>query len=213
MLSTLVSSAPGFDGPGSDDSGHRPNPAGLCQAGNGLAHDIAACRSALLRAASQLVGVCDADDLVQNTIERALCHQSGFQAGSNLLAWLRRIMSNQFVDTWRKQIRRATLPLDQDLPAPDEEPAPPWSVLSGADLRHAIAALKPSFRAVFELYAEGLPYQEIARRLDLPLGTVGTRLLRARAFLRKLLLRRLAAGPGSVVSFRCVPPPTNDDGA
>jgi RNA polymerase sigma-70 factor, ECF subfamily len=151
----------------------------------GLADDIAACGPELLLSARQLVGPHEADDLIQNTLERALKRQDTFQPNTNLVAWLRRIMSNLVVDSWRHQNRYPRCALDLQEPvAPDPEPPAAWEDLSSADLRAAIAELKPAFRDVFELYCRGLPYNEIARRLGIPMGTVGTRLLRGRSQLR-----------------------------
>jgi RNA polymerase sigma-70 factor (ECF subfamily) len=109
---------------------------------------------------------------------------------------LRRIMSNLIVDGWRRHNRFPMASLDEgrQCPAPTPEPEEPWQSLGPAEIRAAVKALPQHFRDVFELHHEqNLPYAEIARRLQLPLGTVGTRLLRARNHLRKLLTR----APGS----------------
>lgn len=160
-----------------------------------LARAIAAYRPELLRGARQLVGGSDADDLIQSTLERALSRLDTFQAETNLLAWLRRIMSNLTVDTWRRQTRHPVCSLDdtRELPAPAPETSQPWEALSAADVRAAAAVLPEKFRQVFELFADhNLPYAEIARQLQIPIATVGTRLLRARVQLRKQLNATLA---------------------
>lgn len=159
----------------------------------GLVDAISACGPELLPSARQLVGAHEADDLIQNTLERALKHAGSFQPNTNLMAWLRRIMSNLAVDSWRHQNRHPRCSLDQrDMAAPEPESSAPWEELSAADLGAAVAQLKPPFRAAFELYCRGVPYAEIARRLGIPVGTVGTRLLRGRAALRILLSATLA---------------------
>jgi RNA polymerase sigma-70 factor (ECF subfamily) len=160
-----------------------------------LAHCIAACRTELLRGARQLVGLTDAEDLIQSTFERALQHAGRFEPESNLLAWLRRIMSNLTIDTWRRQDRHPMHMLDEDreYPALGSDVPEPWEELTAADVRAAAALLPKRFREVFELHNEfGLSYTEIAQRLQIPLGTVGTRLLRARSRLRASLIETLS---------------------
>jgi RNA polymerase sigma-70 factor (ECF subfamily) len=150
---------------------------------------IADARPDLLRAARALVGSTEAEDLVQNTLTRALEHVGSFRTDTNLFAWLKRILSNLTVDSWRRANRYPLCPLDEQKEPDHTEDVPhhAWEELTAADLCAATAALSPRFRKVFELYQQGMPYGEIARRLDLPLGTVGTRLLRARTQLRAIL--------------------------
>jgi RNA polymerase sigma-70 factor (ECF subfamily) len=162
-----------------------------------LTRALVAHRLELLRGARQLVGPVDAEDLIQTTFERALRHIESFQPETNMLAWLRRIMSNLTVDTWRRRNRHPTTSLDRapERCAPVPQPTEPWEELTSADVRAAAATLPPRFREVFELHHQrGLSYAEVGRRLDLPLGTVGTRLLRARLHLRKRLVAMLADG-------------------
>ena len=161
-----------------------------------LSRALADCRPDLLRAARQLVGAVEADDLIQSTLERALLHIGTFRPETNLLAWLRRIMSNLTVDNWRRHHRfpMASLEQGREFPTPAPDPVEPWQSLDAADIRAAVEQLPERFRVVFELHHEyQLPYAEIARRLQLPPGTVGTRLLRARGHLRKLLSQKLQA--------------------
>jgi RNA polymerase sigma-70 factor (ECF subfamily) len=149
----------------------------------------------LIRRARQLVGREEADDLVQNTVEKALRHLQAFTPETNLLAWLRRIMANLMIDDWRRQKRRHTaIPLDADqLPAPpaddDEQtpPTPPWQRLCREDVVRAVPLLTRYVRPVFALHLLGLSYRQIAARLGLRPATVGTRLLRARLQMRRLL--------------------------
>jgi RNA polymerase sigma-70 factor (ECF subfamily) len=147
-----------------------------------LLNRIVALRPVLLRSACQIVGQPDAEDLVQGTIERCLTHLDHFRPDTNLLAWMRRIMSNLMIDGWRHQGRML---LDgrtgQDLAAPSPHEPPPWSDLDMEDIRRAAAGLSDRFRAVFVLhYFDGLTYASIGVRLNIPPSTVGTRLLRAR---------------------------------
>jgi RNA polymerase sigma-70 factor (ECF subfamily) len=158
-----------------------------------LTRAIAAHRSELLRGARQLVGPADAEDLVQSTIERALGRLATFRPDTNLLAWLRRIMGNLSVDTWRQQARQPRCSLDDSFPVAAAAPEPPaiWEAFTAADARAAAATLPDKLRDVFELFANhNLSYAEISRRLRVPVATIGTRLMRARLAVRK----RLEAG-------------------
>jgi RNA polymerase sigma-70 factor (ECF subfamily) len=138
----------------------------------------------------------DAADLTQDTLERALRGVQGFRPGSNLRAWLLTIMSRLFVDRCRKGKRETNRdPLDPDClaaPASGDEAAPRWARLGEREVRVALSQLDSSFREPYELFAvEHLSYQAVAQRLRIPVGTVGTRLNRARLKLRALLEREL----------------------
>jgi RNA polymerase sigma-70 factor (ECF subfamily) len=167
---------------------------------------IAAARSELLGKARALVGATLAEDLVQSTLERALLRSADFAPDSNLQAWLRRIMYNLAVDEWRRSGSHATVPIgDAEFPAEERQPTPAWRELAQSDIRAALSLLPPGFRQVFELYhLSGLSYEETARRLGIPIGTVGTRLLRARQQLREILSKRLVH-PLPVRAPRCGP--------
>jgi RNA polymerase sigma-70 factor (ECF subfamily) len=156
-------------------------------------------RPDLLRHARRLMGnESDAQDLVHDTVERALRAIDQFEPGTNLRAWLYTIMVRRARDQFRARRGRELVPMAlEDLPAPDssEDPPAPWRAVSDEQLRAALERLPESFRQVFELHAFGrLAYADIAARLDVPVATVGTRLKRARDRLRDLLERDLAQG-------------------
>lgn len=145
----------------------------------------------------------DADDLVQDTLERGLLHAHRLRPGSNTRAWLTRILHNRFIDQCRSAKRRRTVALDNEQAADRVDhvtaaiplPEPLWARTDTEDLQDALRELKPSFRRVFEMHAlQQLSYADIAKRLDIPKATVGTRLHRARANLRQLLVRNAAKG-------------------
>jgi RNA polymerase sigma-70 factor, ECF subfamily len=189
-------------------------PAALAHASSSIAVALVSHIPELQRAARQVVAGPDADDLVQDTLERAWRHGDSFRPGTNFLAWLRRIMSNLVVDTWRQQSCRRTCALLEEpaAPAPDGPPRADWEEVEAADLEAAVASLPGPFRAVYELKAAGLSYAQAARRLELPVGTVGTRLMRARRRLRKLLReavarRRQAAIEATEGAPPALPPP------
>jgi RNA polymerase sigma-70 factor (ECF subfamily) len=138
----------------------------------------------------------DAEDVVQEAYLRAFRFFGGFRGG-NSRSWLLRIVRNVFYD-WLKQNRRQLTeePLDEELHEPVDEKAPPDTVLAEkADyelLHQAIAELPLEFREILVLRElEGFSYKEIAELAEVPLGTVMSRLARAREQLRGLLTPRL----------------------
>jgi RNA polymerase sigma-70 factor, ECF subfamily len=170
-----------------------------------LAPRIAACRRELLDHARRLVSASDAEDLVQNTLERALCQQHRFAPDANLTTWLRRIMCNLNVDEWRRSRHRAASGVAGDA-ATVPEAARPWSELTGADVRVAASSLTPQLRAAFELRSAGVSYADIGRQLGVAPGTVGTRLLRARVHVRARLRDMLEAGRPAMRPLPLPPP-------
>jgi RNA polymerase sigma-70 factor (ECF subfamily) len=128
-----------------------------------------------------------ADDLVQDVIERALVAQGSFQHGTNLQAWLNRIMRNLFIDGCRRRLPRRFTGLPADDP-PEAQSYGPVDLLSWDDVLDSLAALSATEREIFTMaYLEHRSYQEIARRLGIAVNTTGTRLYRIRAKLRRIL--------------------------
>jgi RNA polymerase sigma-70 factor (ECF subfamily) len=135
-----------------------------------------------------------AQDLVQETCRRALETQARFIPGSNLRPWLFCILRNLYCDHLRRVRRQAVSP-EQDVDAlPDLRNDPEiWEQLTDADVASALAALPAEPRQAIMLHGfEGKSYAEIAHQLEIPIGTVGTRLLRARRRLCEHLMARLA---------------------
>lgn len=133
-----------------------------------------------------------ADDLVQQTCEKALRNLDGFTPGTRLDSWMFRIMRNSWIDAQRA--RRNTLPLAED--AAGDEPGATVAGLDGrrvvlarlqlAEVRHAVARLPENQRSVLMLVCvEGMRYREVAEALEIPLGTVMSRLARARSALAR----------------------------
>lgn len=130
----------------------------------------------------------DAQDLVQDTVERALRSRASFDPRTSLQAWLTVILNNLFLDRCRRRHLQPQSLDGVDVPTLARDDAePPWAHLDEADVSAAAQKLPAEFRAVFELHREGLGYQAIAERLGVPRATVGTRLLRARRQLREHL--------------------------
>ena len=145
---------------------------------------LLACLPRLRRYARALTGdSASADDLVQDTVERGWERIAQWRPDGDLRAWLFGIMHNLHVD----QVRRSPPPAveldDVDLPA-----APPTAGLDLRDLERALQQLPPAQREVLLLVAlEEMRYEEVAATLDIPLGTVMSRLSRARENLRRLM--------------------------
>jgi len=147
-------------------------------------------RPVLLGAALKLSGDPEvAKDLVQDTLLRGLRRFDHLQHGTHIRAWLMTILTNLFYDHLKHQkvVRRAEPELagaEADELAGDAV----FTSIDDDDLHAAVAALDPELRDVVELcYLRQLRYREVAAMLSLPVGTIGTRLMRARARLRALL--------------------------
>jgi len=128
----------------------------------------------------------DAEDLVQDTLVRALERRAQFRAEGNLRGWLLAILHNRFVDATRS--RRAEAGRNADAAAALELAAEPGQEHSVrlAEVRRAFFGLPDEQRAALHLVAiEGLSYQAAADALAIPLGTLMSRIGRARAALRE----------------------------
>jgi RNA polymerase sigma-70 factor (ECF subfamily) len=127
-----------------------------------------------------------AEDLVQETYARALAAESSFTRGTNLKAWLMRILRNAFIDQARRDGRGVVRGgLDEDVADGSAEPI--RGDLAAADIEAALLELSADARAVILLDLEGLSEAELADAMDCAPGTIKSRLARARAALRKRL--------------------------
>ncbi len=145
----------------------------------------------------------DAEDLVQETMLKAYRAYGTFTEGTNLKAWLYRILTNTYINKYRKAQRRPTetdLEEVQDLylyrrlgseEAADMARSAEDQLLEGlveSDIKNAIEALPEHFRIpVLLADLEGFSYKEIAEILDIPIGTVMSRLHRGRKQLQRAL--------------------------
>jgi RNA polymerase sigma-70 factor, ECF subfamily len=144
----------------------------------------------------------DAEDLVQETYIRAFRFRDQFTLGTNMKAWLFRILTNTFINTYR---RKAAQPEVTDLEGVDEfslyrrmaddraassSPDPEAELLNSlvdTEVTDALEELPEKFRTTVLLDVEGFSYKEIAEMLGIPIGTVMSRLHRGRKFLQKRL--------------------------
>ncbi len=129
-----------------------------------------------------------ADDLVQDTLERALSRLNLWQSGTDMRRWLFTIMHNIHVNAVRRSIRRGSeMNIDDVGDRLVQAPAQTDSVVV-RDLTVAMRELPSEQVEVLVLVAlEGMAYREVAQILDIPLGTVMSRLSRARQSLRRML--------------------------
>lgn len=142
----------------------------------------------------------DAEDLVQEAYLRAYRGFGGFEAGTNLRAWLHRILTNTFINSYRKRQREPQTVSEEEVPdwylydklaGGGAEPSAEAQVLESLpdqDVQDALASLPDRFRmAVLLADVQGFSYKEIAEILDIPMGTVMSRLHRGRRALEKRL--------------------------
>src|SRR4051812_46232764 len=128
-----------------------------------------------------------ADDLVQDTLERACERWQLWAAGSDLRAWLFTLMHNLFVDHARRAMRQPAHMVDLDDIASDL-PGPSAAPDQALDLQRCLLRLPPEQREALLLVAlQDLRYEDVARITGVPLGTVMSRLSRARSRLRELM--------------------------
>ena len=128
-----------------------------------------------------------ADDLVQDTLERACDRWQLWSAGSDLRAWLFTLMHNLFVDGARRALRQQGPRIDVE-EAGDELAAPAGALDEALDLQRCLLRLPPEQREVLLLVTlQDLSYEDVARVTGVPVGTVMSRLSRARARLRELM--------------------------
>ncbi|NHZ80195.1 sigma-70 family RNA polymerase sigma factor [Massilia sp. CCM 8695] len=163
-------------------------------------HDqLLACIPRLRRYARALVGDrAGADDLVQDTLERGWARLRSWQNGSDMRAWLFSIMHNVRID----QIRRPSVPtqlLNEDTLMPIA-PGSPASGLELRDMESALRGLPDEQREILLLVAlEEMSYDDVAQTLKIPIGTVMSRLSRAREKMRANMEGRTCVAPLKVV--------------
>ena len=133
----------------------------------------------------------DAEDLIQETIIRALTNEDKFQEGTNIRAWLFTIMRNIFINDYRKKSKRnVVIDTTENMYYLNSS-----TTISNAgersfvmnDIRNALMKISNELRVPFLMHFKGYKYHEIAEQLNLPLGTVKSRIFFARKELSGIL--------------------------
>jgi RNA polymerase sigma-70 factor (ECF subfamily) len=129
-----------------------------------------------------------ADDLVQSCLTRAVAKQHLWQPGTDLRAWLFTILHNQHVNEVRRSVREGVNVAVEDMAPVLTVQSNAYAALQLRDLEAAIARLPQEQRQVILLVGlEGMRYEEVALILDVPVGTVRSRLSRGRDQLRRMM--------------------------
>ncbi|MEZ4953054.1 MAG: RNA polymerase sigma factor [Saprospiraceae bacterium] len=133
----------------------------------------------------------DAKDLFQDTLMRAFACKERFQEGTNFKAWVTTIMRNCFINEYRKRRTRNKVeqPLEENTEFAIKKAVrnEGGSIIMMKELRNMLDCMGDSHRVPFEMFFEGYEYQEIAEHLDLPMGTVKSRIFFARKKMQAMI--------------------------
>lgn len=133
----------------------------------------------------------DADDLMQETVVRAYSNKERFQMGTNFKSWITTIMRNTFINNYRSHRRRNVVDgsLEEHSYAIESRTVPndSESTMMMEELSELMEQIKPKYRIPFLMHYKGYEYQEIAAEMNIPIGTVKSRLYTARQQLTKLI--------------------------
>jgi RNA polymerase sigma-70 factor, ECF subfamily len=135
-------------------------------------------------------------DLLQDTFYRAISNLDKFKEGTNLKAWLFTIMKNIFINGYRKKKREYEVIFQTDEISDNNLLKVGFAaetsefILVNDTLKMALGSLKEEYRSPFMMHFEGFKYQEIAEALDIPLGTVKSRIFFARKELADFLKKQ-----------------------
>ncbi|MCD7937989.1 MAG: RNA polymerase sigma factor [Tannerellaceae bacterium] len=134
----------------------------------------------------------DAQDLTQETFLKALTHKDKFVDNKNFKGWVFTVMRNTFINDYHRLLRGQTL-IDNEADlykidnVQDESNFSPETDLNLRELTHIITEMKEEYRLCFTLYVTGYKYQEIADKLQIPIGTVKSNIHTARGYLKSRL--------------------------
>lgn len=135
-----------------------------------------------------------AEDLTQETTLKILSNRDKYRSNDNFKAWVFTVMRNLFINNYHRLVRKRNMMDDTpELPynTPQHDTAGmynnPYHELSLQDINNAIETLNEELRETFSMYVSGYKYKEIADILELPIGTVKSRIFLARRQLRDIL--------------------------
>lgn len=130
----------------------------------------------------------DAEDLTQNTVLKALENKDKFREGSDLFSWTSKIMYNHFVSGYRRKVKHETQYDPDNFIRKESRSSRQENIVKLGRVNEAINELSPEHKRVVELVCfEAQSYQSVSEILDIPIGTVRSRLSRARKELTALL--------------------------
>jgi len=135
----------------------------------------------------------DADDLVQDTVLKAVTYYAKFREGTNLKGWLYTIMKNTFINKYRKFVKTNHFVTKSEVISSHQLA---YSATRNGgedkfimtDIKRALSRLSEDYYVPFSMYFEGFKYHEISEHLEIPIGTVKTRIHMARKMLKRNLL-------------------------
>lgn len=134
----------------------------------------------------------NAQDLVQETFLKALTYSDKFTQNTNFKGWVFTIMKNTFINNYRRKMKtknafgtnanefQLNIVKDKGYPSPE-------SIYNSKEITKCIDALEDAYKVPFSLFLEGFKYKEIAEKLNMPLGTIKSRIFFSRKKLEKLL--------------------------
>ena len=132
-----------------------------------------------------------AQDLLQESMLRALTYREKFQDNTNFKAWLYTIMKNTFINDHRRGKRTAALmdrvEQERTVVSKVQMPSSPDNLVRMGEIQTSLSKLDTAFREPFTMHHEGYKYHEIADKLGIPIGTVKSRIFQARQRLMGML--------------------------
>ncbi|TCC88567.1 sigma-70 family RNA polymerase sigma factor [Pedobacter frigiditerrae] len=134
----------------------------------------------------------EVDDLMQDTMIKAIKNYGQFKEGTNIKAWLFTILRNTFINEYRRNTRKnALITTEKEISSAHLSQSATSNAgeanFAMADIQKALASIPEHYRIPFVKYFEGYKYEEIAVELNIPIGTVKTRIHMARQILQKKL--------------------------
>ena len=131
----------------------------------------------------------DAYDLLQDTMVKAIDNEEKYTAGTNFKGWVFTIMRNNFINSYRRNVRTATIVDTTDnlylLNLGESTGESPEESYGATEISKAINEFSDEFRIPFSMHVAGYKYSEIAEKMNLPLGTVKSRIFFARKRLQE----------------------------